>query len=51
MADEHERLEGVASWYSSRSGFYGRLVGYGFRSLHRISPARPASSSVLPTGR
>ena len=33
MADEHERLEGVASWYSSRSGFYGRLVGYGFRSL------------------
>ncbi len=33
MTDEHSRLENVASWYSSRQGFYARLVQYGLQSL------------------
>ena len=33
MADEHARLEGVAEWYSGRTGFYSRLVRYGYEAL------------------
>ena len=35
LSPSHEasRLEDVASWYSTAEGFYGRLVGYGFRSI------------------
>jgi 2-polyprenyl-3-methyl-5-hydroxy-6-metoxy-1,4-benzoquinol methylase len=32
-ADESARLEHVAGWYSSQTGFYGKLVRYGFLSL------------------
>ena len=33
MGDEHARLKDVSSWYSSKHGFYARLVDYGFQSL------------------
>lgn len=33
MDDERAKLESVASWYSSKQGFYGRLVEYGFNSI------------------
>lgn len=33
MRDEHSRLKNVSRWYSSKYGFYARLVDYGFQSL------------------
>lgn len=33
MDKEKEQLDSIASWYSSKQGFYGRLVEYGFSSI------------------
>lgn len=33
MREEHQRLQAISEWYSNRTGFYGQLVQFGFRTL------------------